>query len=591
MSQLLHMILFREAVIPRSIQPHVDTADGDGYQALYNLICRHHPNTSVSNMVQTSCPRQGPNDYFALHVSNVQLYVAAENSRGRQYTDKEEVAMVMATLHPKFKDALMAKVRVYLTTTEALPYELHLTTMAPTLEEWAKELALPYHPVMPSLSPPALSPKPVHLTLCRRPTRPFGFPLGSSRVSSPRGSSGTIHFPDHILQPLAEEQVLRVMQDPKGARCEACHLAGHTAEDCHALINHAVAHYMLVHDKALRERILAKHKQIVRPRRRASLPSPVPRRFTIYLTPLRRSMTDADVADAAHDDAIQSLSLGCSSLMAMTHLRSFPCCWLATPLTTRFDPLPSMWSPRLIWIFMTLLFPPQLQHFAIRPVPLHVWFIFLHSLTLVPSFILRRPPLTIRRRPSDVHLVHQDSVCYQIDSGSAATTVSASQAVTNYQAYPRIGVLRSPRLPLIASNLLGLVQPRFLRRMAPHEHFRSKVTPGLPHDILSPGQHLDENRDKYWGFMLLVDARDSSSRLIFKKNDSRPPDPPSQSHLLPAFSVTTSDMVIDGVYRNRFQYTRPVPFALLQERDINSSLNLRVDTNPSEDQLGLSYHG
>ena len=304
MSQLLHMILLRESVIPRSIQPHVDTADGDGYQALYNLICRHHPNTSVSNMVQTACPCQGPDDYFALHVSNVQLYVAAENSRGRQYTDKEEVAMVMATLHPKFKDALMAKVRPYLTTTEALPYEIHLTTMASTLEEWAKELALPYNPVMPSLSPPALSPKPVV-------TSPYadGQPVHSVSHSAqaeyrpPVAPSGTIHFPDDILQPLAEEQVLRVMQDPKGSCCEACHLAGHTAEECHALINHAVAHYMLVNDKALRERILAKHKQIVRPRRRASPSKPRAKEVHRLLDSFAALHADADVADADHDDA------------------------------------------------------------------------------------------------------------------------------------------------------------------------------------------------------------------------------------------------------------------------------------------------
>ena len=263
MSQLLNMILLRESVVPSSIQAHVDTADGDGYQALYNIICRHHPNTSVSNMVQTSCPRQGASDSFPAHVCNVQLYVAAENSRGRRYSEKEEVALVMSTLHAKYKEALMHKVRIFLTTEEPLPYELHLPTMAPTLEEWTKELELDYNPTSKSTSTPSsASPYSSH-----RQVHALVDPLDYD-PEDPIFSAAPDSYPVHVLHPLAEEQVLNIMRDPKASRCSACHLTGHTQADCHALINHAVAGYLLANNKKLHQQILSKHTHFIRSRRR-----------------------------------------------------------------------------------------------------------------------------------------------------------------------------------------------------------------------------------------------------------------------------------------------------------------------------------
>ena len=182
-------------------------------------------------------------------------------------------------------------------------------------------------------------------------------------------------------------------------------------------------------------------------------------------------------------------------------------------------------------------------------------------------------------------MINQSQVCYQIDSGSAATTVSTTAAVEDYQDYPldKRPTLTSATAHCIQSQGVGdAVLPT---AAGSTEKFRSKVTPGLKHDILSPGQHLDENREKYWGFMLLVDARSSSSRLIFKSNGSASPVAPSTSNMLPDFQVTSSDTIIDGVYHNRFQYTKPIPLAMMQDQAIQGSLLHRLDTNPSENQL------
>ena len=74
----------------------------EGYQALYNILVKHHPNLTTKHRVHTIYPVQEANKSFTSHVKQVQNYLSAKRSRCRDYTDQEVLALTIITLHNKF---------------------------------------------------------------------------------------------------------------------------------------------------------------------------------------------------------------------------------------------------------------------------------------------------------------------------------------------------------------------------------------------------------------------------------------------------------------------------------------------------------
>ena len=268
MSQLLKTILLCESVVPCGIQPHVD---GDGYQALYNMICLRHPSMSVSNMVQTPAPSK----FLQTHSlrmcqrSNCITWLQ-ESLAAVGLLQRNRLPRHVRMQHPNFKDELLSKVQICVTTSQELPYKIDLLQWHPPSRNGPENWVCSIIPLfLPSRRHRLVS------TYGRPPVHALSNPPAFKDVSSMCAPSASVaeltptQFPDHIIQPLAEDQVLCFIADPKaqGSSCDACHLTGHAAEDCHALINHVVANYVLIHNKALHQCILAKHKTIVGSRR------------------------------------------------------------------------------------------------------------------------------------------------------------------------------------------------------------------------------------------------------------------------------------------------------------------------------------
>ena len=83
----------------------------EGYQALYNILVKHHPNLTTKHKVHTIYPVQEENKSFISHVKQVQQYLSAERSRCRDYTDQEVLALTISTLHNKFWMGIFEKNR------------------------------------------------------------------------------------------------------------------------------------------------------------------------------------------------------------------------------------------------------------------------------------------------------------------------------------------------------------------------------------------------------------------------------------------------------------------------------------------------
>ena len=79
MSKMINTFLLKDQVISHNLNMSdlILNAGTDGYQAIYNILVRHHPNLSTTNKVQTAHPAQSENESYASHVKHVQEYIAA----------------------------------------------------------------------------------------------------------------------------------------------------------------------------------------------------------------------------------------------------------------------------------------------------------------------------------------------------------------------------------------------------------------------------------------------------------------------------------------------------------------------------------
>ena len=93
--------------------------------------------------------------------------------------------------------------------------------------------------------------------------------------------------------------------------------------------------------------------------------------------------------------------------------------------------------------------------------------------------------------------IDPDTVKYQVDNGSATTTSRDETAVHGYWSYPD---KKRPNLTGATSHKIQStghgILPTITNRET-DEQIHSKVTPGIKHNIISPGQHVKLNKNIY----------------------------------------------------------------------------------------------
>ena len=96
------------------------------------------------------------------------------------------------------------------------------------------------------------------------------------------------------------------------------------------------------------------------------------------------------------------------------------------------------------------------------------------------------------------------------------------------------------------------------------------MTPGINHNILSPAFHVATNRDKYWGYVIGVDARTGDSILTFKTGDSRGSK---------KYDQNSNDTTIKRTYENLFQcVTMPCVSDMCNHTVLTSGIRTVTDT-------------
>ena len=160
---------------------------------------------------------------------------------------------------------------------------------------------------------------------------------------------------------------------------------------------------------------------------------------------------------------------------------------------------------------------------------------------------------------------------FQVDNGSATTTTPHNHLVEGQTPYPlnKLPTLTSATHHTIQSHGKGGI--RFESTTDKHERFIFKVMPGIFHNIVSPAEHMEANKDKYWGYVIGVDTPDSSSTLVFKSNHGKQSDD--------RYKVQQEDTVISGIYRNIFQYvTMPIVSHLQTHKSLQDRVSVITDS-------------
>jgi hypothetical protein len=111
-------------------------SDGDGYEALYNILRFVHP-TLTDERVEAKIPTQGVSDSFASHVKNIRQTIENEAICGRVYSRYEGLQLVLRTLHPKCESSLRHKsettFEIHHDHANDIPFELQMSNLGKTL--------------------------------------------------------------------------------------------------------------------------------------------------------------------------------------------------------------------------------------------------------------------------------------------------------------------------------------------------------------------------------------------------------------------------------------------------------------------------
>lgn len=134
-------------------------------------------------------------------------------------------------------------------------------------------------------------------------------------------------------------------------------------------------------------------------------------------------------------------------------------------------------------------------------------------------------------------LHNQVKVIFQVENGSATTTMPESALVEGWKRYPdkKRPTLTSARNHRITSQGHGFLQVSTLD--GTHEEVYCKFTSAIKHLMLSPARHLERNRDQYWGYTICVNQ-------VFKVNKNQTAEN--------KYSTAPEYCVILGTYANKF---------------------------------------
>jgi hypothetical protein len=230
MSNYIYKLLVIDGVLPRAndeLRDIVMASDGDGYEALYNILRFVHPKFTDTK-VETKIPCQGISDTFAHHVKNIRNTIENEAIRGRVYSRYEGLELVIGTLHPKYEAALGHKTEMAFDVTHDqvnnIPFELKMSNLGKTLGGWALK-------------------------------------LGLNETRSPRISK--IFFTD-----APDTSTPRIASLPGGTPCDFCQMTGHTKDTCQWFVNHILAVHFAKENPSLSEKVLQENKSFMRIKRR-----------------------------------------------------------------------------------------------------------------------------------------------------------------------------------------------------------------------------------------------------------------------------------------------------------------------------------
>lgn len=522
MSKMINTFLLKDFVISHALglRDLIITAETDGYQAMYNILVRHHPNLSNKHKVQTVYPQQGANNSFASHVKQVQQYLAAERARGTEYTDQEVLALTIRTLHDKYTTEFLNKAEKETSCSDPsfkLPFELRLCAVSATFTEWAEELGLQY-------SPSATTQKKV--------------------INKIESEEQEAQVSDDIIDVMAETYVNRINDDPSAPRCDFCGLP-HMGQTCHKLINVAVGNRIFKQRPQLERQILAENAMFPTFTRRNQQSG----RGRGNHRPSHSGGRGDNRRTWSQNNGGKGQGRGRSNKNRGTDTRARRIHSLAEEIAKLQLDEATDWdvdeneeeikqifdkdkTPReYIRMFqledleleaaflddddsITVMTSNDLQVFdnemedmglALEPRSggiLSIHPVMDHDADPYDPFrqhMLQSDEMSLEaeQQQHEVNRIQGSDQTFQVDNGSATTTTPFSHLVSGYTEYPlnKRPTLTSATQHTIQSHGKGRIQ--FETNLEGRKKIVTKVTPGIAHNIVSPAHHLEANKDRY----------------------------------------------------------------------------------------------
>jgi hypothetical protein len=218
----------------------VSCTDGDGYLALFQLMCMAHPALGQATS-QREQPSQLRSQYFAAHISRFMEYYQSEECSGRFYSENKTVISIMSRLHPTWCDAMKRK---YINmvpqcgTGSTIPSECSIPLLCVTLKKWCDEDRLDLPQVKSDTATSRLFELANDSAL---------LPSGEPPIPSQEASvfhNGSTALDMTTVDRALEHVVCYVDRKTKNGtypKYVACGLPGHSIDQCHPLINFCLA--------------------------------------------------------------------------------------------------------------------------------------------------------------------------------------------------------------------------------------------------------------------------------------------------------------------------------------------------------------
>ena len=246
MSALIHWALRQNCMELESAKDTVSIANGDGYQALHNMMRPYHP-VLQDRRKPKNTPRQKRNESFGSYLLRFREFLISEASLLRRYEEEEALDMSVANLRAEYRKSfapLMAQAKRDRQSDGSLPFRLQIQNLATTFNEWAAELDLE---VTESGKP---EPKD---TTARKETKSRNALL--RHIAAAADDEASDEEID-IISSLGRDEIsllMNAIQDrPRGATCDFCGKE-HETNECFKLRNYVKAANFLRDNPTLAE--------------------------------------------------------------------------------------------------------------------------------------------------------------------------------------------------------------------------------------------------------------------------------------------------------------------------------------------------